>query len=232
MMRLLVSALLICLSATGAMAADMERLFKHVEADIDASNWGEADRLVTWDAEAWYGGDMHKVWLKSEGEWEDGTLESAEFQLLVSQMLDAFWDAQAGIRFDAEPTSLVYAVVGAHGLAPQFIETDIALFLSEDGDAHLRLEADLDIHLTQRLRLTPFAETELFFQDVDERHRAQGLATLETGLQLAYEIKREFAPYLELNYESGLGATRSRLRQEGEAEDALTIRAGLHFWFN
>lgn len=232
MMRLLVSALLICFSATGAMAADMERLFKHVEADIDASNWGEADRLVTWDAEAWYGGDMHKVWLKSEGEWEDGTLESAEFQLLVSQMLDAFWDSQAGIRFDAEPTSLVYAVVGAHGLAPQFIETDIALFLSEDGDTHLRLEGDLDIHLTQRLRLTPFAETELFFQDVDERHRAQGFATLETGLQLAYEIQREFAPYIELNYESGLGATRSLLRQEGEAEDALTLRAGLHFWFN
>ncbi|WOF72810.1 copper resistance protein B [Parvibaculaceae bacterium PLY_AMNH_Bact1] len=210
----------------------MDRLFKHVEADIDASNWGEADRLVTWDAEAWYGGDTHKVWLKSEGEWDDGKLENAEFQLLISQMLDAFWNAQAGIRFDAQPTSLVYGVVGVHGLAPQFIETDIALFLSEDGDAHLRLEGDLDIHLTQRMRLTPFVETDLFFQDIDERHRAQGLATLETGLQLAYEVKREIAPYIELNYETGLGGTRSLLRQDGEAEDALTLRAGLHFWFN
>ncbi len=232
MIRRTLCALLLCLFATPAIAADMDRLFKHVEADIDASNWGEADRLVTWDAEAWYGGDTHKVWLKSEGEWDDGKLENSEFQLLFSQMLDAFWDAQAGIRFDAQPTSLVYGVVGVHGLAPQFIETDIALFLSEDGDAHLRLEGDLDIHLTQRLRLTPFVETDLFFQDVDERHRAQGLATLETGLQLAYEVKREIAPYIELNYETGLGGTRSLLRQEGEAEDALTLRAGLHFWFN
>ena len=232
MIRQLLYALLFCLPATVAVAADMDRLFKHVEADIDGSNWGEADQLLTWDAEAWYGGDTHKVWLKSEGEWEDGTLESAEFQLLVSQMLNAFWDGQAGIRFDAQPTSLVYGVVGVHGLAPQFIETDIALFLSEGGDAHLRLEGDLDIHLTQRLRLTPFVESELFFQDVEERHRAQGFATLETGLQLAYEIQREIAPYMELNYETGLGATRGLMRQEGEAEDALTLRAGLHFWFN
>jgi len=232
MIRQLVCALLFYLPATTVIAADMDRLFKHVEADIDGSNWGEADPLLTWDAEAWYGGDTHKVWLKSEGEWEDGTLESAEFQLLVSQMLNAFWDGQIGIRFDTQPTSLAYGVVGVHGLAPQFIETDIALFFSEDGDTHLRLEGDWDIHLTQRLRLTPFVETELFFQDVDERHRAQGLATLETGLQLAYEIRREIAPYIELNYETGLGATRSLMRQEGEAEDALTLRAGLHFWLN
>lgn len=232
MIRSLVCVLLFCLSATGATAADMERLFKHVEADIDGSNWGEAERLVTWDAKAWYGGDTHKAWVKSEGEWEDGTFESAEFQVLVSQMLNAFWDGQVGIRIDAEPTSLLYGVIGVHGLAPQFIETDIALFLSEDGDAHIRLEGDWDIHLTQRLRLTPFIETELFLQDVDERHRARGLATLETGLQLAYDIRREIVPYLELNYETGLGATRSLMRQDGEAEDALTLRAGLHFWFN
>ena len=54
-------------------------------------------------------------------------------------------------------------------------------------------------------------QTELFFQDVDECHRARGLATLETGLHLAYEIRREIAPYIELNYETGLGATRSLL---------------------
>eukprot|EP00913_Durusdinium_trenchii_P005051 g4697.t1 len=153
-------------------------------------------------------------------------------KVLVSQMLNAFWDGQVGIRIDAEPTSLLYGVIGVHGLAPQFIETDIALFLSEDGDAHIRFEGDLDIHLTQRLRLTPFLETDLYLQDVDERHRAQGLATLETGLQVAYDIRREIAPYIELNYETGLGATRSLMRQEGEAEDALTLRAGLHFWFN
>ncbi len=232
MMRAFLYAALICLPATTGQAADMDRLFKHVEADIDASNWGEAERLITWDVEGWYGGDTNKVWIKGEGEWEDGTLEGAEFQLLVSHMLDAFWDAQAGIRHDTRPTSLTYAVLGLHGLAPQFIETDLALFVSEDGDAHLRLEGDWDIHLTQRLRLTPFAETEVFLQDVDERRRARGIATLETGLQLAYEIRREIAPYLELNYESGLGATRGELRRAGEEEDSLTLRAGLHFWFN
>tara|TARA_R110002072_G_scaffold28831_1_gene92120 strand:+ start:1201 stop:1488 length:288 start_codon:yes stop_codon:yes gene_type:complete len=79
------------------------------------------------------------------------------------------------------------------------------------GDVRRRLEGDLDIHVTQHLPLTPFVQTELFFQDVDECHRARGLATLETGLHLAYEIRREIAPYIELNYETGLGATRSHL---------------------
>ncbi len=232
MMRSLLIAVFLWMPATAVQAADMNRLFKHVEADINFSNWGEADRLVTWDAEGWYGGDTNKVWFKTEGEWTDGTLESSEFQVLVSHMLNAFWDAQAGIRHDTQPTSLTYGVIGMHGLAPQFVETEISLFLSEDGDAHVRLEGDWDIHITQRLRLTPFAETEVFLQDVDNRHRAQGFATLETGLQLAYEISREIAPYVELNYESGLGATRSLIRAEGENEDSLTLRAGLHFWFN
>ena len=75
-------------------------------------------------------------------------------------------------------------------------------------------------------------QTELFFRDVDECHQARGLATLETGLHLAYEIRREIAPYIELNHESDLGATRSLLRQEGDPEDSLTLRSGLHFWFN
>jgi copper resistance protein B len=224
--------LLLSLASSPALAADMDRLFKHIEADVDGADWGQADRLVTWGLDAWYGGDSNKVWVKSEGEWQDGSLESAEFQILLSHMIDAFWDVQTGLRHDTRPSSLTYAVLGVHGLAPQFIETDIAFFLSEDGDAHVRAAGDWDIHLTQRLRLTPFAEAEIFFQDVDELDRARGPATLETGLQLAYEVRREIAPYIELNYETGLGGTRSRLRQAGEREDALTLRAGLHFWFN
>jgi len=232
MMRVLGLMLLFLFASFPTLAADMDRLFKHIEADVDATDWGEATRLVTWDAEAWYGGDTHKIWLKSEGEWEDGTLETAEFQVLLSHITDAFWDIQGGLRHDVRPTSITYAVLGVHGLAPQFVETDIALFVSDDGDAHIRAKGDLDIHLTQRLRLTPFLETEVFLQDEDDIDRAQGLATLETGLQLAYEIRREFAPYIELNYETGLGATRNRLRQAGEDEDTLTLRAGLSFWFN
>lgn len=224
--------LLLSLTSSPVFAADMDRLFKHVEADVDMTDWGQADRLVSWELEAWYGGDSEKVWLKSEGEWEDGHFESGEFQALLSHMIDAFWDIQGGLRHDVRPSALSYAVLGVHGLAPQFIETDFAFFLSEDGDAHVRIEGDWDIHLTQRLRLTPFGEVEIFFQDVDELDRARGPATLETGLQLAYEVRREIAPYIELNYETGLGATRHRLRRAGEDEDALTLRAGLSFWFN
>ena len=47
---------------------------------VDRLEAGFADEKDTqvWDAQAWYGGAYHKLWLKSEGEGEQGeALESA-----------------------------------------------------------------------------------------------------------------------------------------------------------
>ena len=72
------------------------------------------------DAQAWYGGDINKLWLKSEveGSWGD-KLEHAEVQALWSHAIDPWFDLQAGVRYDPQPgPNRTHLVLGVQGLAP------------------------------------------------------------------------------------------------------------------
>src|SRR3546814_3996366 len=81
------------------------------------------------------GGDFEKLWLKSEGEGAfGGGVESAEVQALWSHAIGPWFDLQAGLRYDIEPDSRGYAVLGVQGLAPYMFELDAAAFLSDRGD--------------------------------------------------------------------------------------------------
>ena len=185
-----------------------------------------------WDAQGWYGGDLDRLWLKSEGEGSfTGPLESAEVQALWSHAIGPFFDLQAGARYDLEPTGRGYAVLGVQGLAPYMFEVDAALFLSDRGDLTARIEAEYDQKLTQRLILQPRAEIELSAQDVPEQRIGSGLSKAEVGLRLRYEITREFAPYLGVEYEAKTGQTADFARMDGEDPDGVVFLAGIKAWF-
>ena len=83
--------------------------------------FGDDAESYAWQAQGWYGGDIHRFWWKSEGEgaFEDD-LEHAELQLLFSRAVTPYFDLQAGLRqsyFDGEDqTDLVLGVQGARGL--------------------------------------------------------------------------------------------------------------------
>src|SRR3546814_7666856 len=96
-----------------------------------------------WDAAAWYGGDLNRLWLKSEGEGEfGGPVEQAEVQALYSRAIGPYFNVQGGVRYDFEPDpSRVYAVIGVEGLAPSFFDVEGALFLSPKGELRVRAEA-------------------------------------------------------------------------------------------
>jgi copper resistance protein B len=208
-----------------------ELLYYMMRGEIDASE-NDDDTLITWDAEAWAGyGDQYRLWLKSEGEVHDGDTEEGEVQLLFSSAISEFWNLQAGVRYDWEPTSLAYAVIGVEGLAPYFFETEAALFLSEDGDLSARLEQSIDVLLTQSLIATPHAEFEVYVDDVPERRVGAGFSHLEAGVQVRYEITRKFAPYIDVVYERALGETSILARAAGEDVEDVTVRAGIRFWF-
>ena len=51
------------------------------------------------------------------------------------------------------------------------------------------------------------------------------------GLWLRYVIRRQFAPYLGVEYSRAFGRTRRHLREEGEDSDSLSPLAGVRFWF-
>jgi hypothetical protein len=56
------------------------------------------------DAQAWYGGDIDKLWLKMEAHGEfAGEFEGAELQALWSRAITPFFDLQTGVRLDARP---------------------------------------------------------------------------------------------------------------------------------
>src|SRR3546814_13948618 len=70
-------------------------------AEYQARMGGDGFR---WDGEAWYGGDINRLTLKSEGEGVFGEgIEGAEIQILYSRAIGPYFNAQAGIRQDFGP---------------------------------------------------------------------------------------------------------------------------------
>lgn len=204
-------------------------LVERLEARI-ATDGGEDGYL--WDAQAWYGGDINRFVFKTEGEGEfGGTLEDAEIQALYSRAIGPFFDFQAGIRLDAEPDSRTHLAIGVQGLAPYMFHVDGTMFLSDTGDLTARIEAEYDQRITQRLILQPRIEMEVSAQDIPERGIGTGITRIEPGLRLRYEIAREFAPYLGIEYEAALGETADLARLEGEDPDGVKALIGLRAWF-
>ena len=193
---------------------------------------GKGEDVYLWDAQGWYGGDIDKLWLKSEGEGAfGGELESAEVQALWSHAIDPWFDVQAGIRYDFEPEGRAHAVLGVQGLAPYMFEVDAAAFLSDRGDLTANLEAEYDQRITQRLILQPRAEISLSAQDIPRLGIGAGVSSVETGLRLRYEFLREFAPYIGVDYEAKVGKTADLARAAGEASGRLAFLIGLRAWF-
>ncbi|MCB2112984.1 MAG: copper resistance protein B [Parvularculaceae bacterium] len=225
--------------ATAAVRAHMARhhgagALSYVEGERLEFRAGDGDRMLLWDAQGFYGGDVSKFWVKTEGEYDlsADAFEDAEVQALYSRAIGAFWDLQAGLRHDFAPyEDRTYAVFGVQGLAPYLFEIDAAAFISGHGDVTARLEAEYELLLTQRLVLQPRAEINFAFQDVPELETGAGLSTVETGLRLRYEIIREFAPYIGVSWERSLGDTADYARAAGKDASAASFVAGIRFWF-
>ncbi|MHA3795583.1 copper resistance protein B [Sphingomonas sp. YL-JM2C] len=186
-----------------------------------------------WDGEAWFGGDINRLTLKSEGEgiFRRG-VESAEIQALYSRAIGPYFNLQAGIRHDFQPSpSRTYATIGFEGLAPYWFEVEGAAFLSDKGDVLGRLEGYYDQRLTQRLVLQPRVELNLSAQDIPENRIGSGLVNAELGLRLRYEITRQFAPYIGVSYEAKTGRTADYARADGEDPTTTSLVAGVRIWF-
>lgn len=185
------------------------------------------------NAQAWYGGDIDRLWLKSEVEAAFGRRpEQAEVQALWSHALNPWFNLQTGVRYDFEPSpERAHFVLGLQGLAPYWLDVDGALFLSEKGDLTARFEAEYDQRITQRLILQPRAEVDFALQDAPAIGVGSGLSKAEMGLRLRYEIAREFAPYLGVEYNRAFGDTADFMRAEGEEIDDLSFLVGVRAWF-
>jgi copper resistance protein B len=199
-------------------------------AEIQVRKGGDGFR---WDGEAWFGGDIDRLVIKSEGEGAmRGGVDSAEVQALVSHAIDPYWNLQAGVRYDFKPDpSRTYATIGIEGLAPYWFEVEGALFLSDKGDVLARVEGYYDQRITQRLILQPRVELNFAAQDVPENRIGSGLSNAELGLRLRYEIRREFAPYVGISHDRKVGDTARYARADGEGAGSTSVVFGIRAWF-
>jgi copper resistance protein B len=200
------------------------------------------DRLETWDADAgkglawevqgWVGGDINRLWIRSRGERVDDTTESSDFELLYGRSVARWWDVVAGIRHDIQPgASQDFAAIGVMGLAPYQFEVEATLYIGEFGQTAARLETETDILLTNRLILQPVVELNLYGKNDEDRGIGSGLSQVEAGLRLRYEIWREFAPYIGVNWEKVYGETEDFARAAGGHAEDSEIVLGLKAWF-
>lgn len=186
-----------------------------------------------WEGEGWFGGDINRIVVKTEGAGAFGEgVEDAEIQALYSRAIGPYFNLQAGIRYDFKPDpSRTYATVGFEGLAPYWFEVEGALFLSDKGDVLGRLEGYYDQRITQRLILQPRAEFNLAAQDVPENGIGSGLSDIELGLRLRYEVAREFAPYVGVSWDRKIGDTADFARAAGEDPSSTSVVLGIRAWF-
>jgi copper resistance protein B len=220
-----------------AMAANAEvsddQINMMVKVDQLEYRFGEHDEFVVWDAAGWIGTDYDKIVFKTEGEKiVGGATESVEGQILYRRLISKFFDAQVGVRHDFRPgPTRTYGVLGVQGLAPQWFEVDANAFVSERGDVSLRLEVEYDLLLTQRLILQPVMEVEAALSQDEAIGQGDGLRSIELGLRLRYEVSREFAPYIGVNWEKSFGDSADFKRAEGEETGNVSFVTGVTFWF-
>ena len=184
-----------------------------------------------WDSRSWIGGDIHRLVVRTEGDAVDGIIDSAEVQLLYSRAFTPWWEAVAGIRFDARPSpSHKWFAIGVQGIAPQMIDVQATAYVGESGHLAARLELEHDLHITQRFVFQPLVELSLSGTDDADRGIAKGLSTGEVGFRFRYEIKRELAPYAGVVWHRKLFGTGTFARQRGQDAGGWHLVAGVRFW--
>ncbi len=203
---------------------------------------GKVDQLEVRDTEggdplvlegaAWAGYDLNKFWLKAEGERVDNQSEELELQLLYSRAVSSFWDVQMGFRKDFKPEpDREWGVIGFQGLAPYHFEVDAAVFVGSSGRTALRLKAEYELLFTQRLILSPEMELNAYGHNDRDTGVGSGLADIEAGLRLRYEIHRELAPYLGLNWRKKYANTADYAVLAGEDIEDTQLVVGVRVWY-
>ncbi len=223
-----------------AMGEDPARFSRVLVDQLEVRDTDEG-RVLGWEASAWYGGDINKLYFTTEGERlmapekdeEDPATEGAETRLAWSHAFAPYWDWQLGARRDWQPDdpNRDWASIGVQGVAPYWFEVDANLFVGENGLTNLRVELEYELMLTQKLVLVPSLEANLYGKEDKAVGIGDGLTDMEAGLRLHYEIRREIAPYIGVNWEKQYGDTADLTRNAGGKTEEGMLVAGIRFWF-
>jgi len=226
---------------------------------FDRLEWRDANggSAFAWNADAWYGNDYNKLWLKSEGEREHGadatasqlaantaqfgpalftqsrdTRTTARTELLWDHTIARWWTLQTGVRHDSgSGDSRDWAALGVQGLASGFFDVEATAYVGDSGRTAARISAERDLLFTQRLILQPEFEVNLYGKDDPANGIGSGLADFELALRLRYEFRRELASYVGAVWARRFGSSADFARAAGEDPNDIQWVAGLRIWF-
>ncbi|HZC24733.1 MAG TPA: copper resistance protein B, partial [Candidatus Binatia bacterium] len=208
--------------------------FVHVLFDQFEGRTNGPDNELRWDGEGWVGTDMNRLWLKSEGFAENGTVSDGDHEALYDRPIPhmRYFDAQAGVRADLDsgPTR-AWAALGIEGLAPYFFEFAPTLYVRDGGNVAGRVTGFWDLSLTQRWIVQPEAELNFYSKDDVARRIGSGFSDLDAGVRLRYEIRRKFAPYVGFAYNGRYGNSATYAHRQGESSRDPRFIFGLRLWY-
>lgn len=210
-----------------------EHLFTSVLVDRLEWTHGNGSNAAAYEAQAWIGNSFDKFVIKAEGHVEKGRFSEARTELLWGHAVASYWDTQLGMRNDAGygRPARNWLAFGVQGLAPYWFEVDATGYVGTEGRTALRLSAEYEMLITQRLILQPRIEANLYGKNDPETGTGSGLSNGTVGLRLRYEISRQFAPYIGVERYQTFGNSADMVRASGGRSGETRFVAGVRMWF-
>lgn len=185
-----------------------------------------------WEAQGWYGGDINKLWVRTEGERSADKISEGDVEAFWNRNVSVFWSTQLGVRHDVnDGPHRNWAAFGVQGVAPYWFDVEATAYAGPAGRTAARLRSSYDLLLTQRLVLQPEAEANAFGLSDPVNGIGSGMSDGRLGLRLRYEIRREFAPYVGVEWTRRFGETAEIARDTQQPVADTQWVAGLRFWF-
>lgn len=208
-----------------------QQVFYHLLLNQLEGWFGETSSF-RWSGEAWLGTDEHRLWLRSEGRLAGGKVEDGQHELLYARPISTYFNVMAGGRYDLDSApGRGWGAIGIEGLAPLFFRVAATGYVGGDGRLAAKLEGSYDLLLTQKLILQPQIEMNFYSHADPARDLGSGLAEIDAGIRLRYEITRKVAPYVGVTYAGKFGGTADFARASGHATNEVRFTVGLRTWF-
>ncbi|MBI4485366.1 MAG: copper resistance protein B [Acidobacteria bacterium] len=199
------------------------------EIELLSGNEGSG---TAWTGQAAYGGDLDKLWLRTQGLGIKGEPidPTTGVEALWWRARSPFWGTLLGARQDFGPGAHTWLAAGVEGIAPYWFHLQATGYVGDDGRLSGRLRASYDMLFTNRLILTPQLESNVYSRAEPDRELGAGVGNLELGLRLRYEMRRKFAPYIGYVWERSFAGTADARRAQADPVTEFRFVAGVRLW--
>ena len=182
------------------------------------------------------GTDENKIFIKVHADKVESQQAEYYAKLLYSRNVADFWDVQAGMRYRNDPNrevdqDQVDAVLGLHGMAPYFFETDAYVYIGQDRQVSFNLETERDLLLTQKLIIQPYLDINMVLSDDSNYAKKTGLNSVQVGLETRYEINKKVMPFMDVAYGYNKGVQETAWQKSSSSENEWSYGAGIRFKF-